>query len=224
MNKKIKIELPNLVDTERKTVIKELQHNVDMQLEILQDRLNQDILVDLEDINKILEDTKSIIYDCYSTPDFNTNIYRNFGVLSFEYQRLALKFETANAEGEIQVLNNKTNEFEEKIENYENDLKNHLGTLVGLFLTFTLIPTAITGITMINGKFILPFVGTLILFGMLMIVFIYVLNHAKINKNACYIITIMTCIVLVLWYIACFSNNDISFQETTQQIDSIESF
>lgn len=212
MSKKIKIELPNLVDTERKTVIKELQHNVDIQLEILQDRLNQDILVDLEDISRILEDTKSIIYDCYSTPGFNTNIYRNFSVLSFEFQRLSLKFETANAEEKIQELDNKTNKFDEKIEDFENDLKNHLGTLVGLFLTFTLIPTAITGITMINGKFILPFVGTLILFGMLMVIFIYVLNHVKINKTACFIIAIMICIVLILWYIACFSNNDISLQ------------
>ncbi len=218
MNKNLKIELPSLVNAEGKTIIKELQHNVDIQLELLQDRLNQNVLVDLEDINKILEDTKSIIYDCYSTPNFNTNIYRNFSVLSFEYQRLSLKFETASAEEKIQELDNRTNQFDEKIENFENDLKNHLGTLVGLFLTFTLIPTAITGITMINGKFILPFVATLILFGMLMIVFIYILNHVKINKNACVVISIMIAIVVLLWCIACFSNIDISFNGNAQHI------
>ena len=103
---KNKLSLPQLAESTREkvikaNVIKELQQNIDLQLEILQDRLNQDTLADLDDVKVVLENIETIIYDAYSTPGFNTSMYKNFSVLTFEYQKLALRLESAQVEEKI---------------------------------------------------------------------------------------------------------------------------
>ena len=85
MFKKFKIELPNFTEEQLKNqkfnVIRELQNNIDMQLNIIQDRIRQEVLIDLEDIKTVLQDAESVIEECYSTPDFKSNSYKNFSIL-----------------------------------------------------------------------------------------------------------------------------------------------
>ena len=208
--KNFELELPEIKDYDKNQIIKELQKNVNMQLEIIQDRMNQPILVDLEEIEEILDNTAGIIEECYSTPKFNPSMYKKFSILSLEYQRLSIRYESTSAEDKFLKLEKKTNELENKTKDFEGDLKNHLGTLVGLFLTFTLIPTAISGITLIDGKYILQFVATVVLFGILMVTYIYVLNHVKISKASWIVMSIIILITILLWSIVCFSDLDIS--------------
>lgn len=224
MIKKFTIELPNVQQKETKDIIKDLQDNINMQLNVLYDRAEQEVLVDLQDIKIVLKDVESIIEECYSTPCFKPNMYKNFSILVFEYQRLSIRLESAVVEEKIEELNQKTEILEKKTLNFEGSLKEILGTLVGIFLTFTLLPAAITGIAMIDGRFIIPFVATLILFGVIMITFIYVINHVEINKNVKWIIGLLTALVIFLWYVACFSNFDISQKEENQKEISISNF
>lgn len=219
MDKELELSLPkvNIPPTENinDNIIKELQQNIDIQLELLQDRLNQEEFVDLDEIGTILKDTESVINECYSTPKFCTNLYKNFSVLCFEYQKLSLRKEAADVEEKINILNTKTDEATLKNQNIEESLKNLLGTIIGLFLTFTIIPTAITGISMIDGKFILPFVSSLITFGMFMVAFTYLINNLHIGKKAFRMLIFILIITVILWCCSIFVPINISSQDTS---------
>ena len=217
MNKKFTIELPDIQPKQTKDIIKELQENINMQLKVLRDISEQTVLADLQYTQTVLKDVESLIDECYLTSCFKSLMYEKFSNLVFEYQRLSIRLESAVIEEKIEELDQKTITLEKKTLNFEGSLKEILGTLVGIFLTFTLLPAAITGITMIDGRFIIPFVATLILFGIIMITFIYVINHVEINKNVKWIIRLLTTLVIFLWCVACFSNFDISIKEEEKQ-------
>lgn len=214
MHKKIELELPKLSDFQENKVIRELQDNIDMQLEVIQDRLQQKLLSDLDDVKGILEDAESIIYECYSTMGFFTNRYKNFSVLMFEYQRLSLRLESANLEEKTSSLAKQVEQSTETVNALEKDMKNHLGTLVGLFLTFTLIPTAITGFEKISGRYLAPFMMSIATFGIIMISYIYTLNHCKMTKGALIFLIAAITVTVALWIVS--FNIDIGIIESVQ--------
>ena len=139
-------------------------------------------------------------------------MYKNFSVLLFEYQKLSLRHESAGIEEKLEELNEKTDQIVQKNATIEDSLKTLMATIIGLFLTFTLIPTAITGIDRINGRYILPFVATLVLFGIIMILFIYIVNKVKINGITWGVLLIALTITVILWTLSW--NLDISLLET----------
>ena len=60
-----------------------------------------------------------------------------------------------------------------EMKHVKNDVKSIIATIISIIITISIIPTAITGIDKIDANYILPFLSSLILFGMITIIFIY---------------------------------------------------
>lgn len=109
-------------------------------------------------------------------------------------------------------LEKDANYEKEEIKHMKNDIKSIITTILAIVLAFSIIPTAISAMENINANYILPFVSSIILFGMLMTIFIYSIYQDKIKLITWFISGIMIMICILLWINTIFGfikiNND----------------
>lgn len=110
----------------------------------------------------------------------------------------------------------------EEIRHIKNDIKSIITTILAIVLAFSIIPTAITAITKIDTNYILPFMSSIILFGMFMVIFIYSIyqDKIKISTWAVFITAIIIC--MILWIGAICNFNDISKETKKEQQNNIQ--
>lgn len=97
-----------------------------------------------------------------------------------------------------------------EIKHIKSDIKSIVTTILAIVLAFSIIPTAITAITKIEANYIIPFMASIILFGMIMVIFIYSIyqDKLKISTWLIFIATVIICIIL--WNGAIYKIDDIS--------------
>ena len=81
----------------------------------------------------------------------------------------------------------------------KSDYKSLIPTMLGIFLGVSIISTAVTGIEKISANYVLPFISTIALLGMLMVAFMYSIYHKKPNKLIGKVMTWFTIITIALW-------------------------
>ena len=86
-----------------------------------------------------------------------------------------------------------------EIKNVKNEVKTILTTIISIVLAISIIPSAFAGIEKIKPEYILPFVSTVILFGMVMITFVYSIYQDKIKTSTWVILISMLIFTIVLW-------------------------
>lgn len=191
--------------------VAKLQENIEEQLRAIK-MMNNEILKkeDIFKIEEILKATSLLINDCHITSEFRTSKYENFALLCYEYQRLLLKFETyhikESLENEkvelsksINVANDKMGEICTELEDVKTEQKTMITTILGIVLAISIIPTAITGIEHINPSYILPFLSTIVLFGMIMIAFIYSIYQKELKVSTIVILVLFMVVTVILW-------------------------
>lgn len=104
----------------------------------------------------------------------------------------------------------------------ERQVSSVLATIISFVLSISIISSAIIGIEHINSNYILPYVSTLIFFGMIMILFIFSIYKNKIKFRSWFFIVI-TCIVsILLWVYSINSVVNISNQNLKNEDDNVE--
>lgn len=93
-----------------------------------------------------------------------------------------------------------------------------IGTIFAIIFSITIPTAAISGITLINPRFILPFVATIILLEMIIIIFISMIYNVKIRKAPMKILIATIVITIILWLL-CWN---IKIEFTPREINNVE--
>lgn len=96
-----------------------------------------------------------------------------------------------------------------EIERVKDDMKGIITTILAIVLAFSIIPTAIEGINKIDANYILPFIMSIVVFGMFMVVFIYSIYQDNLKTSTYTIFTISIMITILLWINSIFNFIDI---------------
>lgn len=95
-----------------------------------------------------------------------------------------------------------------QIEDVKNEQKSIITTIISIVLAISIIPTAVAGIQNIDSNYILPFLSSIILFGIIMISFTYSLYLERFRKRIFIFLILLIIICGCFWYMA--FNFDIS--------------
>lgn len=107
-----------------------------------------------------------------------------------------------------------------EMKHVKNDVKSIITTIISIIITISIIPTAITGIDKIDANYILPFLSSIILFGMITIMFIYTIYQNKI-KLLTWCILLITLMLTITFWIMSF-NKDIEILPNSCENNIIE--
>lgn len=199
--------VPLKVEPNKKIVkIKELKQSIDMHLEVVNDRLKQERIVDVEEVKNVLEMVESLINECYFLPEFKTNLYRNFDILVYSYQRLLLRKETADLEYKMEIIDEKiktanknVNKNNREMKDLRNIIKDITTNIISIILAISIIPTAITVLDNIDPEYVLPVLASVIFFGMNMLMFVFLIHKIKVDFKAIIIYIISLGVMIFFW-------------------------
>lgn len=173
--------------------VRDLKHICDMGNGLL----DQYFIVSEKDKN-IFEDKNIIIKLQHIV---NLMVYT---IMNKENQELYVQNKSLNKQlkeniKEAQELRKESDNKNKEIEHIKNDMKSITTTIISIILAVSIIPAAIIGIEKINPEYILSFVSTVILFGMVMITFVYSIYQDKIKVSTWIILISMLIFTIVLW-------------------------
>lgn len=99
-------------------------------------------------------------------------------------------------------LNNNSEKIAQEVIDIKKDMKSITTTIISIILAISIIPTAIAGIEKISANYILPFLSSIILFGIIMITFIYSIYQDKLKKSTWAILILTTILTEILWIVS----------------------
>lgn len=105
---------------------------------------------------------------------------------------------TKNIE-EAKAIRKELDERNQEIKDIKNDMKSITTTIISIMLAVSIIPTAIIGMERISPEYILPFISTVILFGMVMITFVYSIYQDKIKLSTWLILILVLIATVIFW-------------------------
>lgn len=89
-----------------------------------------------------------------------------------------------------------------QLEDVKNEQKSIITTIISIVLAISIIPTAVAGIQNIDSNYILPFLSSIILFGIIMISFTYSLYLERFRKRIFVFLILLIIICEGFWYMA----------------------
>ena len=89
-----------------------------------------------------------------------------------------------------------------EVKHLKNDMKSITTTIISIILAISIIPTAVAGIEKISPNYILPFLSSIILFGIIMITFVYSIYQDKLKKSTCAILILTIILTVILWIVS----------------------
>lgn len=96
-------------------------------------------------------------------------------------------------------LNKDMQNAKSQMRNIQKILKEITTTIISIILAVSIIPTAVSGIQNIDGKYILPFISSISLIGMSSILYVYLIHQVKVNKWAIGVYIISIAVTIMLW-------------------------
>lgn len=98
-------------------------------------------------------------------------------------------------------LNDDMHSTKRKLKDIQKTMKEITTTMISIILAISIIPTAIGVLQDVKPEFVLPIVSTVILFGMTMILFVYLINQIKVDCKVIVIYIVMLIITVVFWHL-----------------------
>ena len=84
----------------------------------------------------------------------------------------------------------------------KQEMKTIVVTIIAIVLAISIIPTAISGIEKINPNYVLSFLSSIILFGILMIAFVFSIYDIKLKRITLLIIYVFIVIFIITWLLS----------------------
>lgn len=139
--------------------------------------------------------------------------------------------QTAKALQQIHSTMHRANRIEKdiqstskKMKNVENDIKTIITVIISIVLAISIIPTAIAGIEKVSSNYILPFLSSVVLFGMIMIAFVYSIYQEHLKISTCFILILGIIICIGLWIFSFNINIEVSSRQTNIVIEQSENY
>ena len=112
------------------------------------------------------------------------------------------------------------------VKNIKKDMKSITTTIISIILAISIIPTAIAGIEKISADYILPFLSSIILFGIIMITFVYSIYQDKLKISTWIILAIAIALCSCFWGISLVTTidnigNRLPTSEVNRQVENI---
>lgn len=107
---------------------------------------------------------------------------------------------------------NELSQTKRELKRIRNDVNSIMSTIISIVLTISIISSAVVGIENIDSNYIMPFISSIILFGMIMILFIYSIYKNSIRVSSWIILAIMFILCIGLWIASLNKWNDISIK------------
>lgn len=117
-------------------------------------------------------------------------------------QNLSLNKSLNKATSNAEKLQKEAKNTTQQVKEVKEEQKNIIVTIISIVLTISIIPTAIAGIQNINGNYVLPFLSSIVLFGIIMISFVYTIYSERFKKRMIVFLTISIIITGLLWYMS----------------------
>lgn len=127
---------------------------------------------------------------------YNINIKQAY---SINEQNHALNKKLENTINRAELLEKESTKRSQDIRHVKNDVKSITTTIISIILSISIIPTAIAGIQYIDVNYILPFISSIILFGMITIAFVYSIYQDEVKKSTWAILITAIIITIILW-------------------------
>ena len=118
-------------------------------------------------------------------------------------------------------LEKDTTEEKREIKHMKNDIKSIITTILAIVLAFSIIPTAITAVTKIDTNYILPFMSSIIIFGMFMVIYSIYQDKLKISTWIIFSISIIICIGLWISSIFGFTKIEKETNKNNQNVSNV---
>ena len=109
--------------------------------------------------------------------------------------------DTYNSVKKVDAKNAKT--FGE-VKHIKNDIKSIITVFISVIITISIIPTALSGIDKIDPNYILPFISAIILFGLIIITFVYTIYQDKLKSIS---LIILLSVIIMTIFLFVFSYN-----------------
>ncbi|WP_305084651.1 hypothetical protein [uncultured Clostridium sp.] len=120
-------------------------------------------------------------------------------VININKENRNLNKKLENAIKDAECLTKEMNKKSAEIKHIKNDMKSITTTIISIILAISIIPTAIAGIERISPNYILPFLSSIILFGIIMITFVYSIYQEKLKMSTWVVLGISIIICIVFW-------------------------
>ncbi len=117
-------------------------------------------------------------------------------------------------------LEQSANDEKEEVKHIKDDMKSITTTIISIVLAVSIIPTAIVGLEKVSADYILPFISTIILFGMVMIVFVYSIYQDKIKISTWIILGFTMSITVIMWTFSIIPTIKINKDINTNEIET----
>jgi len=214
----------SIVEQDINTIDKELKYNI--YENFCKTYINEDLeSYKIEQLKRIYEIGRQILNTYYITNQFTEGICENETILKIQYilscilytindkqyrnnnnQNTTLSKKLTDTIKKAEKLGEDTRKQNVEIEEIKNEVKTIVTVIISIVLAVSVIPTAIAGIERIDPNYILPFLSSVILFGIIMIMFVYTIyqNKIKLSTWIILIISIITC--LLLWGLSFYTN------------------
>lgn len=126
----------------------------------------------------------------------------------------------ATMEKAKKLENNATKTYRQ-LKTIKNEQKSIIATIISIILAISIIPTAIVGIQNINANFILPFLSSLLLFGIIMISFTFSLYSESFKKRILLFLILVLTLCIGTWIIS--FKYDIRLEQKNNKEDNYNS-
>lgn len=121
----------------------------------------------------------------------------------------------------VENVSKETDKRAKEIKHLKNDVKSITTTIISIILAISIIPTAIAGIEKISPNYILPFLSSVILFGIIMITFVYSIYQDKLKISTWVILVVSLLICSIMWGSTFFINIDKNINKENAEEENI---
>lgn len=200
-----------------KTILKGTEQNE--YIEFCKKYIGQDFeIYSISKLQQIYESGKGLLNQYFVTED---NSCDNEILIQLQYilndimyniiikQNKETKIETDNLNDKLKenieeskIIKEDTEQKNEEIKHMKNDIKSIMTTIISIILAISIIPTAIAGIEKISPDYILPFLSSVVLFGIIMITFVYSIYQDKLKKSTCIVLAVSIIICICFWVVS----------------------
>ncbi len=157
----------------------------------------------IEGLKRIYETGNGLLNQYFITKcNLKNNIMYHINmkqVININKENRNLNKKLENAIKDAECLTKEMNKKSAEIKHIKNDMKSITTTIISIILAISIIPTAIAGIERISPNYILPFLSSIILFGIIMITFVYSIYQEKLKMSTWVVLGISIIICIVFW-------------------------
>lgn len=137
-------------------------------------------------------------------------------------QTLALTKKLENTISQAEKIKQDSDKRAQDLKHIKNDIKSITTTIISIVLAISIIPTAIAGIEKIAPNYILPFLASVVLFGIIMITFVYSIYQDKLKVSTWITLIIALIICVGMWISSFFINIDINVKTKEKNENVVE--